>query len=79
MIPSLPPLTSVEIEGCPVLPGEQLDPFSCIISEGEGVFPNRELQIVFFLCFFLITIIFIYLFIYLFIGADIYSFCLLKE
>lgn len=48
MIPSLPPLTSVEIEGCPVLPGEQLDPFSCIISEGEGVFPNRELQIVFF-------------------------------
>lgn len=78
MIPSLPPLTSVEIEGCPVLPGEQLDPFSCIISDGEGVFPNRELQIVFFFngFFFKITIIYFYFY---FFGADIYSFCLLKE
>lgn len=65
MIPSLPPLTSVEIEGCPVLPGEQLDPFSCIISEGEGVFPNRELQIVFFFNgFFFLNYYYLFLFLF---------------
>lgn len=64
MIPSLPPLTSVEIEGCPVLPGEQLDPFSCIISEGEGVFPNRELQIVFFFNVFFLNYYYLFLFLF---------------